>query len=59
MGKINFFHPVSTNPGNEVNLNIEAGKQIIAMFKIKNTTNYDWPHGCVMINNYTAESEKF
>ena len=50
---------MTTNPGNELELNIEAGKKAVALFKINNKTDQAWPSGCVMNNNFTGDTEKF
>ena len=59
MGEVHFFHPVKTIPGNELDLTIEAGTYAIAMFKINNKTDEDWPSGSVMMNNQNGNREKF
>ena len=59
MGEVNFFHPVKTIPGNELDLTIIAGTKEIAMFKINNKTDEKWPPGSVMTNNLNGKKEKF
>ena len=58
MGEISFFHPVKTDPKNEIDLKIQSGQKVIAMFKVYNNTDKDWPPGSLLVNNYSGRSEK-